>query len=44
MTAVPADGNVPIAMTVAGHVYHVALPWSETRSDRIATCPGTQVR
>ncbi|MGI9577998.1 MAG: TA system VapC family ribonuclease toxin [Microthrixaceae bacterium] len=43
MTALLADGNVLVALTVADHVHHeVAMDWfGQTRPD-LATCPITQ--
>ena len=43
MSAVLADGNVLIALTVPDHIHHRrAHEWLQGRDDRLATCPITQ--
>lgn len=43
MTAVLADGNVLIALTVEDHVHHrQAREWFNGHDDEFATCPMTQ--
>ncbi len=43
MSALLADGNVLIALTVADHVHHhAALEWFETTDVALATCPITE--
>ncbi|MEZ5143197.1 MAG: TA system VapC family ribonuclease toxin [Acidimicrobiales bacterium] len=43
MTALLADGNVLVALTVADHVHHdVALSWFATVEPDLATCPITE--
>lgn len=43
MTALLADGNVLVALTVVDHVHHeVALAWFETAEPDLATCPITE--
>ena len=43
VTAVLADGNVLIALTVPDHIHHrQAQRWLHGHDDRLATCPITQ--
>ncbi|MEO1062851.1 MAG: TA system VapC family ribonuclease toxin [Actinomycetota bacterium] len=43
MTAILADGNVLIALTVVDHVHHAAaVRWFDEAQPELATCPITQ--
>lgn len=43
MSALLADGNLLVALTVVDHVHHqVAIDWFETLEPDLATCPITE--